>query len=196
MLKEQDLARAQHGEQLAAQKLRMHFERTPLAVVEWDRMLRITAWNPAAEAIFGFPLYEALGKTVPQLLSSEFERENADAMCHELLEVSEGNKHTLVNITRAGRTIHCEWYNSSLLDEWEALSDPDHKVMQQYGAYGEKTLYGKKTVGVIRSTVFYVRASRNHSAFPTSPRPTTSTGGSGPTASAGRPSPPRATKVR
>ena len=34
------------------------------------------------------------------------------------------------------------------------LSDPDHKVMRQYGAYGEKTLYGKKTVGVIRSTVW------------------------------------------
>jgi len=33
------------------------------------------------------------------------------------------------------------------------LSDPDRKVMQQYGAYGEKMLYGKKTVGVIRSTV-------------------------------------------
>ena len=32
------------------------------------------------------------------------------------------------------------------------LSDPDHKVMEKYGAYGEKTLYGKKTVGVIRST--------------------------------------------
>jgi peroxiredoxin Q/BCP len=34
------------------------------------------------------------------------------------------------------------------------LSDPDHKVMRQYGAYGEKTLYGKKTVGVIRSTLW------------------------------------------
>jgi thioredoxin-dependent peroxiredoxin len=32
------------------------------------------------------------------------------------------------------------------------LSDPDHKVEQAYGAYGEKTLYGKTTVGVIRST--------------------------------------------
>jgi peroxiredoxin Q/BCP len=32
------------------------------------------------------------------------------------------------------------------------LSDADHKVMEKYGAYGEKTLYGKKTVGVIRST--------------------------------------------
>ena len=32
------------------------------------------------------------------------------------------------------------------------LSDPDHAVEKAYGAYGEKTLYGKKSVGVIRST--------------------------------------------
>ncbi len=34
------------------------------------------------------------------------------------------------------------------------LSDPDRKVMTQYAAYGEKMMYGKKTVGVIRSTVW------------------------------------------
>jgi peroxiredoxin Q/BCP len=33
------------------------------------------------------------------------------------------------------------------------LSDPDKAVMDAYGAYGEKTLYGKKVTGVIRSTV-------------------------------------------
>jgi len=32
------------------------------------------------------------------------------------------------------------------------LSDPDKKVMAKYGAYGEKMMYGKKTIGVIRST--------------------------------------------
>jgi peroxiredoxin Q/BCP len=34
------------------------------------------------------------------------------------------------------------------------LSDPDRTVMRTYGAYGEKTLYGRKVVGVIRSTVW------------------------------------------
>ena len=34
------------------------------------------------------------------------------------------------------------------------LSDPDKHVMQTYGAWGEKTLYGRKTTGVIRSTVW------------------------------------------
>ena len=33
------------------------------------------------------------------------------------------------------------------------LSDPDHEVMEKYGAWGEKTLYGKKSLGVLRSTV-------------------------------------------
>jgi peroxiredoxin Q/BCP len=32
------------------------------------------------------------------------------------------------------------------------LSDPDKTVAKKYGAWGEKVLYGKKTVGMIRST--------------------------------------------
>ena len=32
------------------------------------------------------------------------------------------------------------------------LSDPDHAVEKAYGVYGEKMMYGKKSVGVIRST--------------------------------------------
>ena len=33
------------------------------------------------------------------------------------------------------------------------LSDPKHGLMEKYGAWGEKNMYGKITVGVIRSTV-------------------------------------------
>jgi peroxiredoxin Q/BCP len=32
------------------------------------------------------------------------------------------------------------------------LSDPDRAVAKKYGAWGEKVMYGKKTVGTIRST--------------------------------------------
>jgi thioredoxin-dependent peroxiredoxin len=32
------------------------------------------------------------------------------------------------------------------------LADPDLAVHKAYGTYGEKTMYGRKTVGVIRST--------------------------------------------
>ena len=33
------------------------------------------------------------------------------------------------------------------------LSDPDKEVMSRYGAWGEKNMYGRKSMGVIRSTV-------------------------------------------
>jgi peroxiredoxin Q/BCP len=33
------------------------------------------------------------------------------------------------------------------------VADPDKSVLEAYGAYGEKTMYGKKVTGVIRSTV-------------------------------------------
>lgn len=32
------------------------------------------------------------------------------------------------------------------------LSDPDHSMMEKYGAWGEKNMYGKIVQGVIRST--------------------------------------------
>ena len=108
--------KAQQNEIAAAQKLRMHIDRTPLAVIEWDRRSRITAWNASAEAIFGIPVKEALGRSVPQLLCAEAERPAAEAMCSELLDSSEGNKTTLANVTAAGRTIHCDWYNTPLVD--------------------------------------------------------------------------------
>ncbi len=40
------------------------------------------------------------------------------------------------------------------------LADPDHWVAEAYGAWGEKTLYGKKTLGIIRSS-FLIDAAGN-----------------------------------
>ena len=60
--------KAQQAELIAAQKLRMHVERTPLAVIEWDREHRVTAWNPAAEAIFGFPGARRCGRVATELI--------------------------------------------------------------------------------------------------------------------------------
>ncbi|MFL6072968.1 MAG: thioredoxin-dependent thiol peroxidase [Mycobacteriales bacterium] len=40
------------------------------------------------------------------------------------------------------------------------LSDPDREVLERYGAYGEKTVFGTSTVGVIRSTFVIDRTGR------------------------------------
>ena len=48
--------------------------------------------------------------------------------------------------------------HESFIDKYKLpftlLSDPDKRVMKAYGAFGEKMMYGKKAVGVIRSTVW------------------------------------------
>ncbi|APV50103.1 hypothetical protein BWI17_10660 [Betaproteobacteria bacterium GR16-43] len=108
--------KAQQQELLTAQKVRMHFERTPLGVIEWDRQFRVMAWNPAAEAIFGHPAEEAKGRGAVGLVVAQAERASVEAMWKEVAETKDGSKSTLVNVTRAGRTIHCEWYNTPLVD--------------------------------------------------------------------------------
>jgi thioredoxin-dependent peroxiredoxin len=36
--------------------------------------------------------------------------------------------------------------------DFTLLADPDHKVADKYGAWGEKSMYGKKYMGMLRST--------------------------------------------
>jgi peroxiredoxin Q/BCP len=41
--------------------------------------------------------------------------------------------------------------NNQRLD-FTLLADPDHRVAEKYGAWGEKSMYGKKYMGMLRST--------------------------------------------
>ncbi len=46
------------------------------------------------------------------------------------------------------------------------LSDPDGKVLEAYGAWGDKVMYGKKMKGIIRSTVLIDRDGKIVKHFP------------------------------
>jgi peroxiredoxin Q/BCP len=70
---------------------------------------------------------------------------------NENLKAFEKSDVVVIGISPDGAEKHVKFRSKYGL-EFPLLSDSDHKVMEKYGAYGEKTLYGKKTVGVIRST--------------------------------------------
>jgi peroxiredoxin Q/BCP len=55
-------------------------------------------------------------------------------------------------VSRDKPTTNKKWAEELGVD-FPLLSDPETTVHKQYGAWGEKTMYGKKTEGVIRSTV-------------------------------------------
>jgi thioredoxin-dependent peroxiredoxin len=46
------------------------------------------------------------------------------------------------------------------------LSDPEHKVAEMYGAWGEKTMYGKTYEGILRSTYIIDEAGQIARVFP------------------------------
>ena len=98
------------------QKLRIHFEHTPLAVVEWDTDFRVATWNPAAERIFGYSREEALGQHAGFIVPPNF-RDHVDKIWQDLLQQRGGTRSTNDNITKDGRTTSCEWYNTPLIDD-------------------------------------------------------------------------------
>jgi PAS domain S-box-containing protein len=111
-----DRKRAEEEIRQSQQKLRMHIDHTPLAVVEWDFGFRVVSWNASAERIFGFTREEALGQHASFIVPAQF-REHADQTWRELLAQQGGTRSTDDNLTKNGRTISCEWYNTPLIDD-------------------------------------------------------------------------------
>ncbi len=57
----------------------------------------------------------------------------------------------VVGISRDDAATHTRFREKYGL-RFPLLTDADHSVTERYGAWGEKTMYGRKSVGVIRST--------------------------------------------
>jgi PAS domain S-box-containing protein len=106
--------------QQAYQQLRLHVDNSPLAVLEWDRELRLQTWSKQAEKIFGWKAEEMVGHTWDemQFIIYEADLETVDSIKTRLLENRESQNICYNrNYTKDGRVLDCEWYNSVLQDE-------------------------------------------------------------------------------
>ena len=107
--------RAEESVRQSEQKMRLHVERTPLAVIEWDLQLGVSKWNPGAKRVFGYTEEEALGRHFAFLVPPEV-REHVDHLWADLRAKKGGERSTNENVTKDGRTILCEWYNTPLVN--------------------------------------------------------------------------------
>ena len=57
----------------------------------------------------------------------------------------------VLGVSRDGPASH-EKFRAKYELPFTLLCDPDHAVAERYGAWREKTLYGKKSMGIVRST--------------------------------------------
>jgi len=71
----------------------------------------------------------------------------------------------VLGVSKDSIASHCKFRDKYKL-KFPLLTDADGKVMEKYGAWGEKVLYGKKTVGVIRSTVVIGKDGKVARHFP------------------------------
>jgi|1186.fasta_scaffold00648_2 two-component system cell cycle sensor histidine kinase/response regulator CckA len=111
-----DRKRAEEEIRNSQRKLRIHFDNTPLAVVEWDLHFRVTDWNPSAERIFGYSRAEAIGQHASFIVPPQY-RDHVDNIWQALISQRGGERSTNDNVTKSGRTISCEWYNTPLIDD-------------------------------------------------------------------------------
>jgi PAS domain S-box-containing protein len=111
-----DRKRAEEEFRQSQQRLRMHIEHTPLAVVEWDLDFRVVSWNPSAEKIFGYTREEAVGRHGEFIVPSQW-RPQVEQVWQKLLQQEGGSRSTNNNVTKDGRIISCEWYNTPLVHE-------------------------------------------------------------------------------
>lgn len=99
----------------ALQKLTLHIQKSPLAVIDWDTNFCVCGWNPAAERIFGFSEEEAIGQHASFIIP-EIYHEHVDLVWDELLKNHGGTRSTNENVTKARKNISCEWYNTPIVD--------------------------------------------------------------------------------
>lgn len=113
---EKELKATEEVLRLSQQRLLLHREHTPLAAIEWNTDFEVLSWNQSAKRIFGFTREEVLGQHATKNILPESARKAVDKVWNNLLENRGGERSTNENITRDGRIILCEWYNTPLID--------------------------------------------------------------------------------
>lgn len=103
--------RAERELSAAHERLELHVQNSPLAVIEWDPEYRVRRWSAGAERIFGWKSEEIVGRSWLDFGFVLPEDVEAIRAVGELL--TSGAETRVVNAnrnrTRDGRTIHCEW---------------------------------------------------------------------------------------
>lgn len=116
-----ELKNAEEELRLAYKRLSYLVENTPLAVIEWDKDLFISRWSNQAEKIFGWRSNEALGKNLYDSDLAILYKEDlsaVDMIAYQLTNGLVDRNHSINrNVTKDGKVIYCEWYNSVLRDE-------------------------------------------------------------------------------
>jgi len=109
-----DLRRAEDALRESGERLRVQFSRMPLGCILLDGERRVLEWNPAAERIFGWTASEIVGRDVVSTIVPDSARAQVEQIMDRLRAGDMSAHSTNANLTKDGRTITCEWFNTPL----------------------------------------------------------------------------------
>ena len=101
-----------------SQRLSYHVDHSPLAVIEWGPDMRLMRWSGEAERIFGWAAQEVLGKRIEEFrwVVEEDGAQVAEVRSELVTGANPRRFSANRNYRKDGSIVHCEWYNSSLVD--------------------------------------------------------------------------------
>jgi PAS domain S-box-containing protein len=110
-------ARAASALQDSEQRLALHVRRSPLGVIGIDPGRQVVEWNASAARVFGWSEAEALGRDAVDLLVPPWARDKVVEVFRALAERRGGERSINENVTKDGKVILCDWYNTVLVDD-------------------------------------------------------------------------------
>ncbi len=113
------LRETQEALRLMNERLRLHIDNAPLAIIEWDGDWRCIRWSKGAENIFGWTAEEMIGLDVFEMgIVHEDDLLGVRLITEQLMgaEVLSNQNHNR-NYTKDGRVLEVFWYNSTLIGE-------------------------------------------------------------------------------
>jgi PAS domain S-box-containing protein len=113
------LKQAMDDLRLSDQRLASHLDNSPLAIIEWDKNFIVRQWSPQSEKFFGWTKSEVVGKHFNDFnLVFEEDVPSVVSVAGELMNgMVSRNVSVNKNLTKSGKVIFCQWYNSALKDE-------------------------------------------------------------------------------
>ena len=97
------------------QRLSTHVKHSPLGVIVLDAKGTVLEWNDAATRIFGWTAAEMLGRSLVERLVPTSAIEQVEKVGTRLFARAGGSRSTNQNVTKDGRVILCDWYNTPLI---------------------------------------------------------------------------------
>jgi len=99
-----------------SQWYRLPIDRSPLPLIAYDRSVRVVEWNPAAERVFGYTKCEAQGNFATDLIVPQLASDHVTDILRRLWAADFDAHSVNLNLTKDGKVIECDWFNTPLLD--------------------------------------------------------------------------------